>query len=82
MKTRTEGPSVIKILISGIIILIIAFLINVKNVNSIQNLSIIALIFSITSFIGGGFLAGAIPVLIGSVFGIGYSYVISSRCLM
>ncbi len=65
---------------SGIIILLIALLINMKNIGSVQNFSIAALIFSIISLIGGGgFLAGFILVFIGSIFGIGYSYVVSSK---
>ncbi len=65
---------------SGIIILLIGFFVNMKNLGSVQNSSIATLVFSITSLIGGGgFLAGFTLVFIGSIFGISYSYVISSR---
>lgn len=66
--------------ISGVILVTAAIYINSKTLGRVQNWSVVAIVFSIISLIGGGgFLIGFILALMGSLLGIIYGYFIVNR---
>ncbi|MDE1824627.1 MAG: MarR family transcriptional regulator [Candidatus Micrarchaeota archaeon] len=67
---------------SGIVVLLMTMRMRMTDPASVQNHSIVALVVSIASLIGGGgFLAGFVLVFIGGVLGISYGYSAASRHL-